>query len=94
MHICSLDPVSMKEVITLKDAPYVVEGSGQNYLVIYFESETNRNTYLEDSWEWPDSELAEPYGRKLDSSFNGKNNQFYEQLNPSESKGQVDEKQT
>lgn len=38
MITSTLDPISMNEVTDLDNAPYVIEGEGDNALKIYFES--------------------------------------------------------
>ena len=43
MRISTLDPISMNDVQDTSTAPYVIEGD----LKIYFESEENKNEYLE-----------------------------------------------
>ncbi len=47
MITSTLDPISMKEVTDLDNAPFVIEGEGDNALKIYFESEDNKQEYLE-----------------------------------------------
>ena len=43
MRISTLDPISMKDVTDTETAPYVIEGD----LKIFFESEANKNEYLD-----------------------------------------------
>ena len=43
MRYSTLDPISMNDVKDTETAHYVIEGD----LKIYFESEDNKNTYLE-----------------------------------------------
>jgi hypothetical protein len=43
MRISTLDPISMKDVTDTESAPFVIEGD----LKIYFESEANKNEYLD-----------------------------------------------
>lgn len=47
MITVTLDPISLNDVTDLAHAPYVVEGSGASAMKIYFESESNRQEYLE-----------------------------------------------
>jgi len=47
MITSTLDPISMNDVTDLENAPYVIEGEGDNTLKIYFESEKNRQEYLD-----------------------------------------------
>ena len=42
MIVSTTDPVSLVDI----QNPFVVEGSGDNALKIYFENEENRQTYL------------------------------------------------
>ena len=46
MRITTRDPMSGCEVADPNDAPYVMEGHGENALKIFFETETNRLEYL------------------------------------------------
>jgi hypothetical protein len=41
------DPISMNDVTDLEHAPFVVEGTGDSALKIYFESEANKQEYLD-----------------------------------------------
>lgn len=41
------DPISLNDVTDLDKAPFVIEGSGDQALKIYFESEANRQEYLD-----------------------------------------------
>ena len=47
MNITALDPISLKEVVEINAAPFVVESHQVAQLVVYFESETNRQKYLQ-----------------------------------------------
>ncbi len=47
MRTTTLDPMSLNEVIDLENAPFVIEGQGENAIRIYFESEANLQEYLE-----------------------------------------------
>lgn len=47
MITSTIDPITMNDVTDLENAPYVVEGEGDNALKIYFESEENRREYLD-----------------------------------------------
>ena len=46
MRTCTLDPMTLNDVSDLDRAPFVVEGEGENATKIYFESEQNRDDYL------------------------------------------------
>lgn len=45
MITTTLDPISLNDVMDLDNAPYLVEGEGDNAIKIYFESEQNRREY-------------------------------------------------
>ncbi len=45
------DPITGKTLEHLMDMPYVVENVDDDSLIIYFESEQNRDLYLEDPTE-------------------------------------------
>ena len=47
MRTTTTDPMTLTEVTDPDNAPYVVEGQGDNAIKIYFESEKNRHDYLE-----------------------------------------------
>ena len=47
MNIHTLDPITLNDVTDLETAPYVIEGEGHNAIKIYFESEENKNEYLD-----------------------------------------------
>jgi len=50
-RIETTDPITGKSVTQLMDMPYVVEDSDDDSLIIYFESEQNRDLYLKDPTE-------------------------------------------
>ena len=47
MITTTLDPISLNDVTDIDNAPYVVEGEGNGALKIYFESEENKQEYLD-----------------------------------------------
>lgn len=47
MKNVTLDPISLNDVTDLANAPFVIEGSGANAMKIYFESESNKQEYLD-----------------------------------------------
>ncbi len=47
MITVTLDPISLNDVTELGNAPFVVEGSGANAMKIYFETESNKQEYLD-----------------------------------------------
>lgn len=46
MIISTLDPISMNDATDLENAPFVIEGEGDNAIKIYFESNENKLEYL------------------------------------------------
>ncbi len=50
-RIETTDPITGKTLEHLMDMPYVVENVDDDSLIIYFESEQNRDLYLEDPTE-------------------------------------------
>lgn len=46
MRVSTTDPITLQDVRDLDKAPYIIEGSGDNALKIYFESEENKKAYL------------------------------------------------
>ena len=50
-RIETTDPITGKSLDQLMDMPFVIEGNDNDNLVIYFESEQNRDLYLEDPTE-------------------------------------------
>ena len=47
MITTTLDPITLQDVTDLENAPYIVEGDGDGAIKIYFESEENRQAYLD-----------------------------------------------
>jgi hypothetical protein len=47
MITTTVDPISMNDVTDLENAPCVIEGEGDNALRIYFESQANKQEYLD-----------------------------------------------
>ncbi len=50
-RIETTDPITGRALEYLMDMPYVVENVDDDSLIIYFESEQNRDLYLEDPTE-------------------------------------------
>jgi YHS domain-containing protein len=50
-RIETTDPITGKKLDHLMDMPYVIEDMDDDDLVIYFESEQNKEKYLEDPTE-------------------------------------------
>ena len=46
MRRTTLDPMSLNDVTDLDNSPYIIEGEGDAAMKIYFESEQNRDDYL------------------------------------------------
>ena len=46
MRINTLDPMTLNDVEDLENAPFIIEGEGENAMKIYFESEANLAEYL------------------------------------------------
>ena len=46
MITSTLDPISMNDVTDTSNAPFVIEGKGENALKVFFESEQNKQEYL------------------------------------------------
>ena len=58
MRTSTTDPISGKDVTDLARAPFVVEGSGDSALKIYFENEDNRRAYLDVELEHPGQDVT------------------------------------
>jgi len=41
------DPITLNDVTDLADAPFLIEGSGSNAMMIYFESEATKQEYMD-----------------------------------------------
>ena len=52
-RIETTDPITGKSLSDLADMPYVIEDKDDDRLVIYFESEQNRDLYLQDPSRHP-----------------------------------------
>ena len=50
-RIETTDPITGKSLDQLMDMPYVIENDEDDSLIIYFESEQNRELYLKDPTE-------------------------------------------
>jgi len=58
MRVSTTDPISMNDVKDVANAPFVVEGTGDGTLKIYFESEENRQSYLDIEVEHPSRDFS------------------------------------
>ncbi len=47
MRISTVDPITLHDVTSLKDHPFVIEGEGIEALKIYFESDDTKRIYAE-----------------------------------------------
>ena len=47
MMIVTKDPITLNDVTDLANAPFLIEGHGSGQMKIYFESEANKQEYLE-----------------------------------------------
>lgn len=57
MRIETTDPITGNTLKNPEGHPFVIEGSGENALKIYFESEESKRAYLEIEVEHPDKDL-------------------------------------
>jgi hypothetical protein len=46
MRISTRDPITLNDIKDVEGRPFIVEGTGDNALKIYFESEATRREYL------------------------------------------------
>jgi len=58
MRISTTDPISLHDVTDIEHAPHVIEGEGDNALDIYFESEENKQAYLDIDVENPGKDFT------------------------------------
>ena len=65
-RIETTDPITGKSLDQLMDMPFVIEDEDEDKLVIYFESEANRDLYREDPTEHK-LEHYEAHSGKLDN---------------------------
>lgn len=47
MIVSTLDPITLNDVTDLENAPFILEGEGDGALKVYFESEANKQAYLD-----------------------------------------------
>ena len=69
MRFETTDPITGNDVADLDHAPFVIEGSGDDALKIYFESEASRQAFLEISVKYPDEGLIRSYNQTTDKSM-------------------------
>jgi hypothetical protein len=58
MRIERTDPISGKTLENPEGRPFVIEGSGEDALMIYFENEENKQTYLDIAVEHPGEDFT------------------------------------
>lgn len=58
MRISTTDPISLREVPNPGTHPFVIEGTGDNALKIYFENEDNKKAYLDIQTEHPGKDFT------------------------------------
>ena len=68
MRVTTTDPISGNDVSDLENAPFVIEGSGEDALKIYFESQENKGSYLEVESKTPQKELLDVYNKTTDTA--------------------------
>ena len=56
--ISTIDPINGFNITSLKDRPYLVEGSDTTNLTIYFQSKTSLQAYLDIPVEHPEQGLS------------------------------------
>ena len=73
MRITTTDPMTSNEVGDTANAPFVVEGRGENAIKILFESEASREEYLEFCAESakPDAGVVGAYNQTRDNETTG-----------------------
>ena len=47
MRISTLDPMTLNDVVDTNNAPFVIEGEGEHAIKIFFETEQNKQEYLD-----------------------------------------------
>ena len=62
-RIETTDPITGKSLDQLIDMPFVIENEDDDKLIIYFESEENRDLYIEDPTEHQLEHYAEHSGK-------------------------------
>ncbi|MFT5597790.1 MAG: hypothetical protein ACI9V8_000307 [Urechidicola sp.] len=62
-RIETTDPITGKSLDQLMDMPFVIEKEDDDKLIIYFESEANRDLYLEDPTEYQLEHYAKHSGK-------------------------------
>jgi len=63
IRVTTTDPISGNEVLEIENAPFVIEGSGDDALKIYFELEENKASYTEIESKTPQKVLLDIYNK-------------------------------
>jgi hypothetical protein len=73
MRVTTTDPMTLNDVTDLASAPFLVQGSGEQAMKIYFESTESRDAYLEFLGEdtSPDASLIDQYNAIADNEIMG-----------------------
>jgi len=58
MRISTTDPITGKDIPNPEGRPFVIEGSGDSALKIYFETEENKRIYLDIPVEHPGKDFT------------------------------------
>lgn len=71
MRTSTTDPMTGNDVQDTENAPFVIEGTGDNRLKIYFESEHSKLEYLQFSVNEPDGSITQAYNATKDNEIAG-----------------------
>ncbi|HEC28250.1 MAG TPA: hypothetical protein ENI65_01495 [Gammaproteobacteria bacterium] len=58
MRTSTTDPISLHDVKDISHAPHLIEGEGDGAIDIYFESEENKQAYLDIAVEHPGNDFS------------------------------------
>ena len=58
MLVSTTDPITLKDIPDPENHPYVIEGTGEQALKIYFEDESTKNVYLGIEVEHPGNDFT------------------------------------
>ena len=58
MRVTTTDPITLNDVPNPENHPFVIEGTGENALKIYFENEANKKEYLGIPTEHPGEDFT------------------------------------
>jgi hypothetical protein len=70
-RVSTTDPITLRDIRDPWTRPFVVEGDVFHDLVIYFESEETRRTYLAIPVECPGADLSVNLDNPSDDTFDG-----------------------